>query len=30
MDALSVFINGRRKEMVLFLTQKHGGKLGKA
>jgi hypothetical protein len=30
MEALSVFINRRSKEMVLFLSQKHGGKLGKA
>jgi hypothetical protein len=30
MEALSVFINWRSKEMVLFLSRKHGGKLGKA
>jgi hypothetical protein len=30
MEALSVFINVRNKEMALFLSWKHGAKLGKA
>jgi hypothetical protein len=28
MEALHIFFNGKSEEMVLFLSQKNGGKLG--